>query len=164
MKHSPIQILCICTANICRSPMAERLLAHALAAEEEPLRSIKVVSAGVAARKGERPSPHSVTALNKVGLDLDDHRSQPVTKELLESSFLTLCMTESHRALLAYHFENLSDRVYLMRDFLPKENAGEIPDPYGMNLAAYECARDSMVEAIPAIVRFLKKTLVDENH
>ncbi len=141
--------------------MAERLLAHALAAEEEPLKSIPVVSAGVAAYRGEVASPHGVTALKKVGLSLDDHQSQPVTEELIRSALLVLCMTESHRALLAYHFDPLPAPVYLMREFM--DSSAEIPDPYGMDLAAYEACRDSMVEAIPSIVAFLRDLMARKN-
>lgn len=157
MAPDKSQILCICTANICRSPMAERLLAHALAAEEEPLRSLRVVSAGVAACYGDPPSANSVAALRKVGVDLNDHRSQPVTRELLDSSLAVFCMTESHRAVLYYHFDPLPTPVYLMRGFMPQTEPCEIPDPYGMDLHAYETCRDSMVEAVPSILRFLRE-------
>ena len=60
-------IVAVCTANICRSPMAAALLQHALAARPEPLRSLRVVSAGVAARSGDLVSENSVLALRKVG-------------------------------------------------------------------------------------------------
>lgn len=139
--------------------MAARLLAHALAAEEEPLKSIRVVSAGVAACKGDRASPHAVTALKKVRLSLAGHSSQPVTEELLRNSLFTLCMTESHRALLSYHFDPLPTPVHLMREFVDNAETPEIPDPYGMDLRSYEACRDSMVEAIPSIIRFLKTHL-----
>lgn len=162
MEHQSKQILCICTANICRSPMAARLLAHALAAEDEPLKSLRVVSAGVAACKGDPASPNAVAALKKVNLSLEAHASQPVTDELLRSSLLALCMTESHRALLSYHFDPLPTPVYLMREFLPPPASPEIPDPYGMDLRSYEACRDSMVEAIPSIVRFLKDLLTSK--
>ena len=49
--------------------MGAALLRHALAAEPEPLRSLPVISAGVSARAGEPMTPHSVTALRKVGID-----------------------------------------------------------------------------------------------
>ena len=135
--------------------MAARLLEHALDAEEEPLRSLKVASAGIAACNGEPPSANSHKALQKVGLSLDDHRSQPVTHELIDRSLAIFGMTESHRALLTYHFENLPQHVYLMREFL--DDNPEIPDPYGMSLTEYEACRDSMVEAIPSLIRFLKE-------
>jgi len=157
MAPEKSQIVCICTANICRSPMAERLLAHALAAEEAPLKSLRVVSAGVAACHGDQPSHNSVAALKKVGLDLTDHRSQPVSRELLESAFAVFCMTESHRALLYYHFDPLPAPVYLMRGLMQDGTSQEIPDPYGMDLRAYETCRDSMVEAVPSILRFLRE-------
>lgn len=135
--------------------MAEKLLEHALAAEEEPLRSLKVASAGIAACNGESASPNSHKALQKVGLSLAGHVSQPVSRELLDRSLAIFGMTESHRALLTYHFDPLPQHVYLMREFLNDHH--EIPDPYGMNLDEYEACRDSMVEAIPSIIRFLKE-------
>src|SRR6476469_5492177 len=73
-------IVTVCTANICRSPMAAALLQHALAAQPEPMRSLKVVSAGVAARPGEQVSENSVLALKKVGIDISEHRSQSLTQ------------------------------------------------------------------------------------
>jgi protein-tyrosine-phosphatase len=142
--------------------MAERLLAHALAAEDEPLRSLTVASAGVAAYHGEAASANALAAMKKVGLSLNDHQSQPVTRQLLDSSLFALCMTESHRALLSYHFDPLPTEIYLMREFLPPEVSAEIPDPYGMDIRAYEACRDSMVEAIPSIIRFLRETFASK--
>ena len=77
---SPGHILIVCTGNICRSPMGQGLLAHALSAQPEPLRSLKVISAGVAAHTGEAVSENSVTALKKVGIDISNHCSQGLTQ------------------------------------------------------------------------------------
>ena len=73
----PGHILVVCTGNVCRSPMGAALLQHALAAQPEPLRSLEVLSAGVASRTGEPASPNAVTALKKVGIDLKGHVSRP---------------------------------------------------------------------------------------
>jgi len=151
-------ILVVCTANICRSPMAAALLRHALAAQPEPLRSIPVISAGVAARNGEPATDHSVTALRKVGLDLSGHRSRPITAELLDRALAVLVMTDSHREILRGRGAR-TDGIYLFREFMPPPADREIPDPYGGPLADYEAARDEMVAALPSLVAHLKTQL-----
>jgi len=151
----------ICTANICRSPMGEKLLAHALQAEAEPLRSLVVVSAGVSAYGGEPASPNSVRALDKVGIKLDKHKSQALTQNMIDRSLAIFCMTQSHRMLIDMQFEKTTPHIYLFRELMGKGAEREIPDPYGQNLSAYEATRDSMVEAIPSLVAFLKKLTQD---
>ena len=146
----------VCTANICRSPMAEKLLEHALQAEGPPLSDLEVISTGVAAYHGDRASENSVIAVEKVGLDLTGHQSQPITQDIMDRSLAVFCMTTSHRVFLESHFKPHRS-IHLIREFLPKESGNEIPDPFGQSLAAYEACRDSIVEAIPSIVDFLKK-------
>src|SRR5580693_2294132 len=114
---TPGTIVTVCTGNICRSPMATALLQHALAAQPEPLRSLRVVSAGVASRTGEPASPHSITALKKDGVDLTGHVSRPVTQELLDRSLLVLCMTESQRDMIELTADPVPARLHLFREF-----------------------------------------------
>lgn len=149
-------IVTVCTANICRSPMAAALLQHALAAQPEALRSCRVISAGVAARVGEAASENSVIALKKVGIDLSNHRSQPLTQEMLDQAFVVLCMTESHRAMIQVQAEPVPPNLFLFRQFLPDGVDHEIGDPFGGPLKLYETARDEMVEAIPLLIEHLK--------
>lgn len=153
----PKLIVTVCTANICRSPMAEALLRHALAAEPEPLKSARVVSAGVAARRGDTISENSRLALKKVGIEFPDHRSQPLTPELLRKADMIFCMTESHRAVIQLSFDPTPRHIYLLREFMPRDADKEIGDPYGANLASYEACRDEMVEAMPSLLAFLRK-------
>ena len=155
----PGTILTVCTANICRSPMAAALLQHALAGQPEPLRSLRVVSAGVAARVGDLISENSVVALKKVGLDISGHRSRPLTRELLAEATLVLCMTETHRAMIQLTNEPQPKNLFLFREFLPRAADKEIGDPYGGPLKIYETARDEMVEAIPSLIEFIKARL-----
>lgn len=153
----PGHILTVCTANICRSPMAAALLAHALRVQPEPLRSLEVTSAGVAARPGERVSANSVQALKKVGLDISRHTSRPLTPELVAGSTVILAMTESHRAMINLMFDPPPRHVHLFREFMPRPADKEIADPYGGPLSLYEASRDEMVEAIPSLVEFLRQ-------
>ena len=157
---APGHILIVCTGNICRSPMGQGLLAHALSAQPEPLRSLKVVSAGVAAHTGEPISENSVTALKKVGIDISHLHSTGLTQKMLDDALVVFGMTESHRAIIRQRARPAPERLYLFREFLPPPAAKEIGDPYGGPLKLYESVRDEMVEAVPGIVAFLK-TLVE---
>jgi protein-tyrosine-phosphatase len=139
--------------------MGAALLQHALAGQPEPLRSLKVLSAGVASRVGDPASPNAVTALKKVGIDLRSHRSTPVTQELLDHALLVLCMTESHRDMIEVTADPVPPHVHLFREFTGAKGNLEIPDPYGLHLTAYEASRDELVAAIPSIIDYLQKTL-----
>ena len=156
----PDTVLVVCTANICRSPMAAGLLQHALAAQPEPLRSVKVESAGVAARVGERVSENSVLALRKVGIDISQHTSRPLTQDMLDRAAVIICMTESHRAMIQLQADPPPKHIHLFREFMPDGADKEIPDPFGGPLNVYEISRDEMVEAIPSLVEYLKTRLI----
>ena len=137
--------------------MAEKLLQHALAAEGAPLDQIEMISAGVAAGYGDPASANSVAALKKVKLDLTRHKSQPVTQDLIDKSFAIFGMTQSHIDILQHYHENLPERVHLFREFMGADTDLEIPDPYGQNYAAYAACFDSMAEAIPSLIDYIKR-------
>ena len=156
----PGYILTVCTANICRSPMAEGLLQHALRGQPEPLKSLKVISAGVAARSGEPVSENSVIALKKVGIDLAGHIAQPLTQKLVDGALAIFCMTESHRAMIELSYDPPPKNLFLLRELMPNVADSEIADPFGGPLKMYEASRDEMVEAIPSILDFLRTITV----
>jgi protein-tyrosine phosphatase len=65
-------------------------------------------------------------------------------------------MTQSHIDTLNYYHTDLPERVHLFREFMGKDDSPEIPDPYGQNYTAYAACFDSMAEAIPSLVAYLK--------
>jgi len=146
----------VCTGNTCRSPMAEALLRAALAKRGEGLGHLRVVSCGLAAAPGEPASPHSVKAMARIGLDIAAHRSRPLSPDDLARSVAVFAMTGSHLDALSRRADLLPEAVLLLRDVLPPAAPRAIPDPFGGDFREYEDCRDSMVEAMPALLEFLR--------
>lgn len=141
----PKQILVICTANICRSPMAKGLLRRKLA-EEGLEGEVDVVSAGVMAVEGQPASRHAVEALAERGIDISDHRSHPLQPWLIEEADLILVMQGSHRRAVFHIHANA-----LRKTFLISEMAGEhdeIEDTYGFPLEIYRACADELSRLI----------------
>jgi len=157
MANPRNEIVFVCTGNTCRSPMAEGLFRHALAAQDEPLKSLIVSSAGVSTFESQPAANNAVTALSKVGIDISNHRSQPLSREILDRALVFFAMTDTHLAMLSFQSDSPSIPAYLMRQFIDDGTTDQIPDPFGMSLPHYEACRDSMVEAIPSLLQVVKQ-------
>ena len=90
------RILFVCTGNTCRSPLAMALCRVLLARRlgcsiaELPSRGFQVQSAGLAATIGELASAEAVEVVRDMGGDLAEHRSQPLTVDLLARPIVCL--------------------------------------------------------------------------
>ena len=113
----------------------------------------------LAAQDGQPVSANSVKAMQRIGLDVSSHLSRLLTQADVDRSIVIFGMTESHLAALHSRFEVLPEFVLLLRDVLPTEVPRDIPDPFGGGYRDYEECRDSMVEAMPAMVEFLRQNL-----
>lgn len=135
--------------------MAEQLLQHALAAEAPPLCELQVASFGLSAFPGCPASPNAVHVLSKVGLDLSAHQSRSIHEVDLSRGLLFLCMTTAHRDGLLSLSDLDPDRIFLVREWMNSDSP-DIPDPFGGDVRSYAHCRDSIVEAIPSVLEFLR--------
>jgi tRNA threonylcarbamoyl adenosine modification protein (Sua5/YciO/YrdC/YwlC family) len=140
-RLSSMMILLVCTGNTCRSPMAEvltrKMIADRLGCPINDLadHGVMVLSAGISAMMGARPSPEAVNVMARDGLQLADHESQPLTTQLVRHADLIWTMTRAHRQAIVSQWPEASSRTLV----LGGEN--DIADPIGGPVEYYErCA------------------------
>jgi protein-tyrosine-phosphatase len=94
-------VLCVCTANVCRSPAAELLLRAGLRRRlgERAARAIEVSSAGIWASHGRPVESGTAEALRAHGVtaaDLAAVRSAPLRREAVVAADLILAAAAEH--------------------------------------------------------------------
>ena len=161
-NESPSLVNFVCTANICRSPMAEYLFRAQLekkAAVDPKWRRLQAVSSGVSASDGDPISLNSLEALKALGIDASAHRSRFLTQDLLNRSLAVFCMTSTHKLLIEMRYSTRKGQVHLLRDFIKGKVSREVPDPYGAGLEDYMLCRDQIAQALPGVFEYLEKLL-----
>jgi protein-tyrosine phosphatase len=152
-------ILFVCTANICRSPMAAAIMRQRIAALGlDP--QVQVISAGIWAEEGYGASTNAITTLAARGVDLTEHRSQAMTTSLLAQADIVLVMEEAHRRSLFYLAPQYLSKVYLLTEMSGRHE--DVEDPYGRPLAAYARTADLLEQLIDVgLPRILKRLSVE---
>jgi protein-tyrosine phosphatase len=93
-----MHVLFVCTGNICRSPLAERLLRTWAAAElGAAAADVHLDSAGTAATGGRPMDEHSAWALRELGGDPDGARARRFSAGGTADADLVLTMTRRQR-------------------------------------------------------------------
>ena len=97
----PAHVLCVCTANVCRSPAAELLLRTGLRARlgaAAPVEAL-IASAGTWATPDRPIEPGTASALRRAGVDATEvaaARSVRLTREAVAGADLVIASTAEH--------------------------------------------------------------------
>ena len=141
-----MNILCVCTGNVCRSPMLEALLRREF--ERQGLTDFTVASAGTMTNDGMIPTEQAVTAVNEIGLDISDHTSRQVNRKIVENTDVFVALTPEHGVALAFYHGADPKKIVVP--------GGGITDPFGSPLPVYRRCRDLLLETMPQLIEDIK--------
>ena len=122
-------ILVVCIGNICRSPMAEGLLAQAVP-------DAQVSSVGLEAMAGLRADPIACELMAERGLSLDKHRARQISMDACQRADLILVMDRSQRRMVEERYLFAAGKVFRLCEFSDQD----VPDPYRAGRASFERA------------------------
>ncbi|MFH2002780.1 MAG: low molecular weight protein-tyrosine-phosphatase [Planctomycetota bacterium] len=152
------RILVVCTGNVCRSPMAEGLLA--LHVKDAHLDHVVVESGGTHAPEGSAASTFARAAASELGANIQGHRARYLNRAMVKDADLILVMEQAHQYfILSALPEEAEGKVRMIRAFdcnAPSEK--DVPDPIGADLGYYRDIARMIDDCCKGVVNYLKKT------
>ncbi|MDR7359924.1 arsenate reductase/protein-tyrosine-phosphatase family protein [Paeniglutamicibacter sulfureus] len=110
-----INILTVCTGNICRSPYAELFLQNEL--NRVSPESFTIRSAGSHALVGHQMDERSSMKLHDVGVGSDGFVARQLNESTIRGNDLILALTDEHRKSIVAMSPRLLKRTYTVREF-----------------------------------------------
>lgn len=143
------RILFVCTANICRSPMAHYYFQWKI---EELQLSYEVRSAGFL-QSNIRISQNSYETLLENNINASAHLSTQLSEDVIRQSWLILTMTKNHKLSLIEHFPTAENKTFTLSEFTGFQQ--DIDDPYGLDIFYYRQTFEKIQKRIDILVEKL---------
>ncbi|HVV37872.1 MAG TPA: hypothetical protein VHC63_14780 [Acidimicrobiales bacterium] len=107
-----INVLIVCTANQCRSPMAEGILRHRVEGSDL---DVHVSSAGIM-QGGAPATDHAVSVCADRGVDITGHVSRRLDRSIVDGADLIICMAREHLREVVVTSSPAFERTFTLRE------------------------------------------------
>jgi protein-tyrosine phosphatase len=160
-----MNILFVCTGNICRSPLAEGILRSRY--DQSGLKG-EIDSCGFESfHVGDPPDQRAQTVARQRGIDISAHRARLFTPSDFDRFDRIFVMDASHYQNVMRRARNESDRQktdFLMNVIAPGKNQ-PVPDPWYHDITAFEEVYDQVARACDKIASMVMQTNhLNDNH
>lgn len=159
-RRLSFNLLFVCTANCCRSPLAEGLFKKLM--PDRLSRRVRVKSAGTAAFNGSPASQLAVQVGREVDIDISSHRSQAVNAKLLNDADLILVMEPPHRDRLLEWLPEAGDKIDFLKTVGRKpasQQETQLADPVGCPIDSYRKCVQEIEDSLAGLVHWLEQRL-----
>jgi len=158
------RILVVCTGNICRSPMGEGILRHLLE-EAGFAEQTEVRSAGTWAASGSAASANGVTAAAKHEVWIEEHRSSPLSHDLISDAALILCMEPAHVSEIVRIVPEAHDKTHLLTQYGSRDEGSPfgVEDPIGGTQEAYDTTFAELVGLMQVSMEKIRLALAGDS-
>lgn len=134
---APTSILFVCAGNICRSPLAEGVMAEVL--KQRRIDHVLIDSAGTNNyHTGEAPDRRSIRVAAKNNLDISAQRCRQLTAADFNRFDLILGMDHYNMRMIAQRAPAQFNATTGLFTEIAQGNAIEIPDPYYGDIGDFE--------------------------
>jgi len=161
VSEQPLHVTFVCSGNICRSPMAEKMFGHQI--HQRGLADVvRVSSAGTGHwHVGDGADERANRVLHRHGYPTE-HRAAQVGDEHLTAD-LVVALGRNHLRMLS-HLGVDPDRLRMLRSFDPRSGAHplDVEDPYYGDLADFEDVFAVIEAALPGLHAWVDERLADE--
>ncbi len=139
------RVLVICTANLCRSPMA-----HAIFHAEARTRALamEIRSAGLMNMRGQPAAEHAQLVCTRARTPMPKVAAQQVNAHDVAWAEIIFVMDTFHQSELDRQFQEISNKVHLLGNFDPKRRGERIQDPVGRSLTEFQACYDRLRDCI----------------
>lgn len=149
-----MNILFVCTGNISRSFLAEKLFKNEVATLK--LVNICTQSVGLFAYPGNQPDPVMVDYLSKKKIPVERHEARQITKECVDWADLILVMEKGHLKMIEESWPEVKGKVELLGKLASEgQHKDDVIDPFGKSPYHYRLAQAQITMAIRALVQRL---------
>ena len=153
-----LNIMFICTGNICRSAMAEWIMKKKVEQDKDLKDKIKVYSCGIYAEDGDIPTYYGIEVMKENEIDISKHKATNIRNSKIEEMDLILCATKSHKFSVINLYPNLSDKIYSIKEYIGYgPNELDIRDPWGYDLETYRFCASELEKCIDLLIEKIKR-------